>query len=179
MYLYHNRSEIYLVISVVSNMFNLFIAEYLCAFSNLGNQNETVKDLLGDLLVKNDTNQQLGNLPNVFNRLTGPTYSLTDIIQSGASPRKTVGGPIKDEYMTKLLEYIFPDSAMSPEHPYPTEFESFPKGKKYNQNREHFRVAMGGIKSSPVDGLVWRLAIALGHCLHVLGKELALANRLS
>ena len=28
---------------------------------------------------------------------------------------------------------------------------------------------MGGIKSSPIDGLVWRLAIVLGHCLHVLG----------
>ena len=146
------------------------LAEYLDDFSNLVNQNETLKELLGDLIKEDLQGQHLEKLPNVFNRLTGPTYTLTDIIQSGKSPRKTTGGPIKDEYLTKILEYIFPDSLLSPEHPYPKDFASYPKSKQNNQNREYFRVAMGGIKSSPIDGLVWRLGIALGHCLHVLGK---------
>ena len=113
--------------------------------------------------------QHLEKLPNVFNRITGPTYTLTDIIQSGKSSRKNKGGPIKEEYLTRILEYLFPDSSLLPKHPYPKEFESNPSGKIQNPNQEHYRVSMGGIKSSPYDGLVWRLTIALGHCYHVLG----------
>ena len=142
------------------------LAEYLGEFSNLGSQNETLKELLGDL-VKDGAEQHLEKLPNVFNKLTGPTYTLSDIIQSGKSPRKIQGGPIKDEYLTSMLEYIFPDSSMSPEHPYPSEFNSCPTNMRENENQ--YRVSLGGIKSSPVDGLVWRLAIVLGHCLRLLG----------
>ena len=146
----------------------MLLAEYLREFSSLGGHNETLKDLLGDL-AGCDKDEDLEKLPNVFNRLTGPTYTLTDIIQSGKSARKTRGGPIKEEYLTKLLEYLFPDSALKPQYPYPTEFGSHPQGNMKNQNRDHFRVSMGGIKSSPIDGLVWRLSIALGHCLNILG----------
>ena len=121
--------------------------------------------------MKDDADQHLEKLPNVFNRLTGPTYTLTDIIQSGKSPIKTQGGPIKDEYLTNMLEYLFPDSSLSQRHPYPSDFETHPTSEVESENREHYRVSMAGIKSSPVDGLVWRLAIVLGHCLHVLGKE--------
>ena len=144
------------------------LSEYLNEFSKLGNQHETLKELLGDI-TRDDMNQHLEKLPNVFNRLTGPTYTLTDIIQSGKSPIKSHGGPIKDEYLTTMLEYLFPDSIKTPRYPYPSEFESHTTHKIGNNNSEHYRVSMGGIKSSPIDGLVWRLGIVLGHCLHVLG----------
>ena len=30
-------------------------------------------------------------------------------------------------------------------------------------------MTFSGIKSSPFDGLVWRLTVALAHCFHILG----------
>ena len=68
----------------------------------------------------------------------------------------------KTKYLSKILDYLFPDSTSSPDFPYPVEFV-----------RAEILDGMStiGIKSSPVDGLVWRLTVVLAHCLHVLGKE--------
>jgi hypothetical protein len=63
-----------------------------------------------------------------------------------------VAGPIKNEYLTKILEYLFPDSSSTSDHAYPREFERA-------QSLEG--VSTIGIKSAPVDGLVWRLTIVL------------------
>ena len=71
-------------------------------------------------------------------------------------------GPIKDEYLTKILEYLFPDSKPNSDHEYPTDFER-------SQSLEG--VSTIGVKSAPVDGLVWRLTVVLAHCLHVLGES--------
>ena len=155
---------------ILHSIYWIVLAEYLTAFTNLASENETLKELLGDI-ARNDMNQHLDKLPNVFNRLTGPTYTLSDIIQSGKSPRKTLGGPIKDEYLTKILEYLFPDSSSNPNYPYPNNLETNSQTKGGAPNLKNYRVSMGAIKSSPIDGLLWRLAIALGHCLHVLGKS--------
>ena len=164
--LFMSPYELYILSLINSNV----LAEYLTAFTNLASENETLKELLGDI-ARNDMNQHLDKLPNVFNRLTGPTYTLSDIIQSGKSPRKTQGGPIKDEYLTKILEYLFPDSSSCPNYPYPNNIETNSQTNGGTSNLKHYRVSMGAIKSSPIDGLLWRLAIALGHCLHVLGKN--------
>ncbi len=63
-----------------------------------------------------------------------------------------MAGPIKNEYLTKILEYLFPDSSSTSDHAYPREFERA-------QSLEG--VSTIGIKSAPVDGLVWRLTVVL------------------
>jgi hypothetical protein len=66
------------------------------------------------------------------------------------------------------LEYLFPDSVPKPEFPYPTEFSShFEQSKGFYEN---CRVSLSAIKSSPLDGLAWRLTVVTAHCLHILGK---------
>ena len=39
-----------------------------------------------------DVDESLDKVPNVLNKLTGPTYSLTDIIKSGRSAKKSTSG---------------------------------------------------------------------------------------
>ena len=73
-------------------------------------------------------------------------------------------GPIKSEYLSKILEYLFPDASSSNSHPYPVEFE------RVASLEGSCGISTIGIKSAPVDGLVWRLTVVLAHCLHVLGK---------
>ena len=74
-------------------------------------------------------------------------------------------GPIKSEYLSKILEYLFPDSSPSGDYPYPAEFE------RAASLDGSCGISTIGIKSAPVDGLVWRLTVVLAHCLHVLGKQ--------
>lgn len=82
-----------------------------------------MRQILGGLVVdggaEDGDDQNLGNLPNALNRITGPTYSLTDIIRAGrsdgrpaatASDTAAKSGPIKEPYLSKILEYLFPDS---------------------------------------------------------------------
>ncbi len=82
-------------------------------------------------------------------------------------------GPIRKEYLDKLLDYLFPDS--SPERgpsdlSYPEEFTSL--GCHSEEGLvSHLQVPLSGVKSSPVDGFLWRLTVALSHTLHLLGKS--------
>ena len=130
--------------------------EYLNQFLGLVDHCETVNQLLGDLV---SDDPHLERLPNALNKLTGPSYTLTDIIHSGRS-KSTTGGPISDQHLTKILQYLFPDSQTSPEHPYPEDLTSA---------SNEFRVPISGIKSCPEGGLLWRLTISLAHCHHVFG----------
>ncbi len=93
--------------------------------------------------------------------------------EGGASPapeETKKSGPIKDKYLRKILDYLFPDASDSSEFPYPDELAS--------SSLPHASVSLSGVKSCPVDGLVWRLTVTLAHCLHVLGGVRPVAHLL-
>ncbi len=80
-------------------------------------------------------------------------------------------GPIKREYLSKMLEYLFPDSNPDSKYAYPEELKNFTESD--NEMVNQFRIQLSNIKSCPVDGLLWRLTIMLAHCLHILGRKLS------
>ena len=83
-------------------------------------------------------------------------------------------GPIKKAFLSRILSYLFPDSEENPEFPYPEDLSgnnsSENKDGDDHDNMDTFGMALAGIKSCPVDGLVWRLTIVMAHCINVLGK---------
>ena len=91
--------------------------------------------------------------------------------RSGAADKAKTPGPIKDAHLMKLLQYLFPDSKSGAEFPYPDDLsKQGSSSSKYSESFQSFRVAMSGIKSSPVDGLIWRLTVLIAHCLYILGE---------
>jgi hypothetical protein len=70
-------------------------------------------------------------------------------------------GPIKSKYLAKILEFLFPDSI---------EGSSFQYPKEFTRSRELADVGGIGIKSCPMNGLVWRLTLALCHSMQFLGR---------
>jgi Rab3 GTPase-activating protein catalytic subunit len=144
------------------------LTEYLRLFNSICDQNATLRQLLGEDMFKEDAPENLDKIPDVFNRLTGSAsgYSLTSLINPVArwSRSAVIGGPIKADHLIKVLDYLFPDAQDHPKYPYP-------------KNLGRFSSQHGiAIKSSPIDGLVWRLAIVFAHCLHVLGGIKPLAH---
>ena len=159
------------------------LSEYLRHFRKICDQNVTVKQLLGEDFFKVDSSStgnnssggEVGNIPDVFNRLTGTAtpiasgggYSLSSLI--GNPVRKlsssNIGGPIRPNHLIHILDYLFPDAAENSKHPYPKDLNL----NSNSSNRIH-------MKTCPVDGLVWRLTIVFAHCLHVLGGLKPLAH---
>eukprot|EP00095_Tigriopus_kingsejongensis_P007273 maker-scaffold144_size312663-snap-gene-2.35 protein:Tk07273 transcript:maker-scaffold144_size312663-snap-gene-2.35-mRNA-1 annotation:"hypothetical protein BRAFLDRAFT_221256" len=155
------------------------LGEYMNMFAKVSENHESMVKVLGDYMASSeyDVDESLDNVPQALKRLTGPTYELTDLIKSWRSKRASQkAGPIKDDYLFKILEYLFPDSAEKPEFPYPENLGLATNPS--NENFNNFRVILSNIKSCPVDGLVWRLAVVAGHCLHILGGIRPLAHLL-
>ncbi|TRY78537.1 hypothetical protein TCAL_04254 [Tigriopus californicus] len=153
------------------------LGQYLRQFVKVSENHESMLRVLGDFFNQSDydVDESVDNVPNALKRLTGPTYGLTDIIKSGRSRRNSnQPGPIKDDYLFKILEYLFPDSTDKPEFPYPQDFGS--PSHRHNENFNNFRVLLSTIKSCPVDGLLWRFTIVAAHCLHILGGIKPLAH---
>ena len=76
-----------------------------------------------------DEDNKLENIPSALSKLTGPSYGLSDIIRSGGGeveqqPPVKKAGPIKEAYLNKILDFLFPDAAKGggAEFPYPKEF---------------------------------------------------------
>ena len=95
---------------------------------------------------------------------------MIDCSSGRSSSKSKAPGPIKDAHLIKILQYLFPDSkqGQQPEFPYPEDLTKQGSSTK-SETFESFRVAMSSVKSSPVDGLVWRLTVVIAHCLHILG----------
>ena len=77
-----------------------------------------------------DEDNKLERVPSALSKLTGPSYGLSDIIRSGGGgeaeqqPPVKKAGPIKEAYLNKILDFLFPDAAKGggAEFPYPREF---------------------------------------------------------
>ena len=142
------------------------LSEFLAGFTSLVSHTESIKALLGDF-VDCDRSEEA---TTALHRLTGPSYTLSDMLQSGRSSRPA-GGPIRDSRLTQLLTYLFPDSSSSSEtNPYPDEFtggksEVAPEADIENE----YKAELSGVKSCPPGGLLWRLTLALAHCQSAMG----------
>ena len=77
---------------------------------------------------------------SALSKLTGPSYGLSDIIRSGAArgdeeqqqqqPVKKAG-PIKEAYLNKILDFLFPDAKGDSEFPFPKEFAPRPRSRAF------------------------------------------------
>ena len=80
---------------------------------------------------------------------TSSGYNLSSLIGNPVArlsrTSASLGGPIKSDHLIHILDYLFPDAAEKPKHPYPEDLT------KTNLNS---RIP---IKTCPIDGLVWRL----------------------
>ena len=145
------------------------LSEYLKNFHKICDQEATIKQLLGEDFFKDDS---VDKNSDVFNRLTGTAsnYTLSSIIGNPVArlgrTSTSIGGPIKPDHLIHILDFLFPDAAEHPKHPYPEDLSS---NKNNNANRMF-------IKTCPIDGLVWRLTIVFGHILHVFGSLKPLAH---
>ena len=82
---------------------------------------------------------------SALSKLTGPSYGLSDILRSGATgggeeqqqqqqPVKKAG-PIKEAYLNKILDFLFPDAkggSSDPEFPFPKEFAPRPRSRAFS-----------------------------------------------
>jgi len=128
-----------------------------------------------------------------LSRLTGPTYSFGDIIRSGRHESKEekegkikptyflfydhsndnnswflitntfLLAPIKKEHLRYIMDFLFPDS--NPDSKFPYEENLCAASADGSGGR-----SSAGIKSAPENGLLWRLAVVMAHCLHLMGK---------
>ena len=118
---------------------------------NLSRHRENLRQILGADFVKEnsydpankdsadgDEDNKLERVPSALSKLTGPSYGLSDIIRSGAGaalgsegeqqqPVKKPAGPIKEAYLNKILDFLFPDAKGNPEFPFPREFAPRPR----------------------------------------------------
>ena len=76
--------------------------------------------------------------------------------------------------MAKILGYLFPDSNEEISFPYPEDLgasDSAGTAASEGSLLARFQLLLSRVKSAPVDGLVWRLAVVMTHCLYVLGNK--------
>eukprot|EP00096_Caligus_rogercresseyi_P012104 TRINITY_DN4980_c0_g1_i1.p1 TRINITY_DN4980_c0_g1~~TRINITY_DN4980_c0_g1_i1.p1 ORF type:complete len:903 (-),score=310.13 TRINITY_DN4980_c0_g1_i1:130-2838(-) len=158
---------------------DLLLNSYLQQAFNLTKKVETFGALLGDLI--NDESP-LEHVPNALSRLTGPTYSLTDIIQSGKSKEGLSEQPLSRAELSSYMSLLFPDSlgdkssSLSSASFYPKEIVSFMELE--DEMYEPYKLLNARIKSSPLHGIVWRLSILLNNVFRGSGGLKASAHLL-
>lgn len=76
--------------------------------------------------------------------------------------------------MNKILEYLFPDSRDGSEFAYGARLGQAgddEEGSSEDSLLARFGGQLARVKSAPRDGLVWRLAVVMSHCLYVMGER--------
>ncbi|XP_023712978.1 rab3 GTPase-activating protein catalytic subunit isoform X2 [Cryptotermes secundus] len=146
--------------------------EYFSEFIQLCSNNISMQDLLGDLVHKGtsvDTN--LSTPLNLLTESRVPTIS--KVIEKAKGQRQVYAtkGPITDSQLMPILYFLFPDAEDEPENPYMEPLSNYASCD--NQQLEELST---GLKSAPVDGLIWRLAVVMSHVVHALGDIRAAAH---
>ncbi|KAJ9596359.1 hypothetical protein L9F63_012634 [Diploptera punctata] len=141
------------------------LSEYLTEFVQLYSSKRTMKDLLGDYVDRGNSGET--NLSAPFNVLTEsrvPTISKVIKKAKGAHQEPSQEGPISNSLLMPILYFLFPDAEDEPKSPYSEEL-----GNNCSFNNQQMEELANGLKSAPVDGLVWRLAVVMSHVMHTLG----------
>nr|CAD7196421.1 unnamed protein product [Timema douglasi] len=146
------------------------LSEYLSEFTQLCSSQGSMQELIGDLMAER-ASPSLSNSLSLLTESRVPTIS--KVVKRAKHPRKerSQEGPITDDMLTPILYFLFPDADDNHKHPYPDNlvYSSSCEGKK-NED------LLTGLKSAPVDGLVWRLAVVMSHVVHTLGGAKAAAH---
>nr|CAD7397861.1 unnamed protein product [Timema cristinae] len=126
------------------------LSEYLSEFTQLCSSQGSMQELIGDLIAER-AGPSLSSSLNLLTESRVPTIS--KVVKRAKHPRKEKSqeGPITDDMLTPILYFLFPDA---------------------DDNHD----LLTGLKSAPVDGLVWRLAVVMSHVVHTLGGAKAAAH---
>nr|CAD7443748.1 unnamed protein product [Timema bartmani] len=146
------------------------LSEYLSEFTQLCSSQGSMHELIGDLMAER-AGPSLSSSLNLLTESRVPTIS--KVVKRSKQPRKerSQEGPITDDMLTPILYFLFPDADDNHKHPYQENlvYSSSCEGKT-NED------LLTGLKSAPVDGLVWRLAVVMSHVVHTLGGAKAAAH---
>ncbi|XP_021920083.1 rab3 GTPase-activating protein catalytic subunit isoform X2 [Zootermopsis nevadensis] len=148
------------------------LSEYFIEFIHLFSSNRSMQDLLGDLV---DRGTLVGtNLSTPLDLLTEsrvPTISKVIKKAKGQYQESAPEGPIADNHLMPILYFLFPDAEDIPKNSY-----AGPLSNHSNCDNQQMEDLAAGLKSAPVDGLVWRLAVVMSHVVYTLGGVKAAAH---
>lgn len=141
------------------------LSEYLSEFVHLCASAQTMQELLGDLYQQ--SGPDLSSPLNILTESRVPTISkvIGQHARSQKTSKETREGPIADELLMPILYFLFPDADDNVKSPYPEYISSNNLGKEPKTNQDQ----LSGMKTVPVDSLVWRLAVVMAHATHTLG----------
>jgi len=152
------------------------LAKHLDTLQKLCVDTRTVRQLLGELMDEDisGTDSGLDKVPNVLDKMSGgvavPSYSFSDLGQSVTQLGRRgspTGGPLKPALLKFVLGYLFPDSEQSSQQVY-----DYPNQEDMDALPHHLIKYMElyqGVKTAPMDSLVWRLSTAVACCLQWAG----------
>ncbi|XP_054281898.1 rab3 GTPase-activating protein catalytic subunit isoform X2 [Macrosteles quadrilineatus] len=148
------------------------LSEYLSEFLHLCSSPRSMSDLLGDLLQHQQPGPTLATPLNLLTESRVPTISKVLGQAKGSFVKEKIReGPISDDLLMPILYFLFPDADENVRSPYPEYLTNF-LVKDSKPNQEMF----AGMKTAPVDSLVWRLSVVMSHATHTLGGVKAAAH---
>jgi len=152
------------------------LAKHLDTFQQLCLDTRSVRNLLGEIMDEETSSQDVGldKVPNVLDKMSGgvsvPSFSdlshgvsLVRPLSRRGSP---TGGPLKPALLKFVLGYLFPDSETNPGQ------QAYPEQEDMDRVAHHLAKYMKlyqGVKTAPMDSLVWRLATTTACCLQWAG----------
>ena len=164
------------------------LGEYLTYFIQICNNEKTLSDLFGSNAMYDDYQQ----FTSVFNVLTESKFPTINTVfnRTTKQKRKYNYGLISEDMILTILYFLFPDAdeqkvrkkfyykyyllyyklfnwfcCLKQKFPYSSNFG-------FNEDDKQSR----GIKTCPLDSLVWRLGIVAAHCTYNLGGVEAFAQ---
>ncbi|XP_063615005.1 rab3 GTPase-activating protein catalytic subunit-like [Penaeus indicus] len=164
------------------------LTEYLTEFLHVCRNKQSVTQILGPDF--NPEAEEAVQFSSALDRLTEHRVPTISKMVSSVRPGQKItrqatntspgdGGPIPKDILILILNYLFPDAeGEEPTAPYPSTLNQVPEweGGDGNAGEHPLKTLLCNMKSSGVDGLVWRLAIVMCHAIHSLGGLPAAAH---
>ncbi|KAK8737776.1 hypothetical protein OTU49_004235 [Cherax quadricarinatus] len=163
------------------------LSEYLTEFLHVCRNNQSVTQILGPDFTPEV--EDAAEFSSALDRLTEPSVpTLSKIVGRVRPGSKNVKhsssqpgemGPISVDILVPILNYLFPDAEGEEQSaPFPSTLSQVPEwtGEDAPAGEHPLKALLSNMKSSGVDGLVWRLAIVLCHVIHSLGGLPAAAH---
>ncbi|XP_067007890.2 rab3 GTPase-activating protein catalytic subunit [Anabrus simplex] len=147
------------------------LSEYLSEFILLCVSKKSMHELLGDMVNYNTAGgTDLARPLDLLTETRVPTFSKVFKRTKTHSRAVNKDGVIADDTLMAILYFLFPDAADNAKKPYADSNENQAAGENRLGEEQ-----LAGMKTVPVDSLVWRLAVVMSHVMCNLGgvKEAA------
>ncbi|CAK1602818.1 unnamed protein product [Parnassius mnemosyne] len=121
------------------------------------------KNLLMDIL---GLSKSLG-LINPLHKITEAPITISKLVKAAMGQSSSITefkGPITDDLLMPLLYYVFPDAVENSTFTYPSQLDVESKQNDGNESK-----LCNYVKTSPEDGLVWRLSVTAARLLDAGG----------